>query len=278
MSRVLAIDWSGDLKRGRRRIWLCEVVDGEVRRLEDGRSRDEIAEHLIAEAERDPLFVVGLDFAFSFPAQFLRKRAHRHVASVWAEAERLGERWLQHCPFPFWGKPGKRKPALGLALYRETELDAAWESRAQPMSVFQIGGAGAVGVGSIRGMPVLSRLRDAGFSIWPFDAPALPLVVEIWPRLFMGSLLKSRSDARRRYLAQHLPSVGGAARHDAEASDDAFDALVSAMVMDEHRGDLARLARTTDPRTVLEGEIWRPIGDSPPHWDSAMVTERCRDR
>jgi hypothetical protein len=266
MSRVVAIDWSGDLKHGHRKIWLCEVVGGDVARLENGRAREQIADHLIAEAERDPGFVVGLDFAFSFPAQFLRKRAHRHVASVWAEAERLGERWLRHCPFPFWGKPGKKKPALGQSLYRETELDVAWESRAQPMSVFQIGGAGAVGVGSIRGMPILKRLREAGFSIWPFDAPALPLVVEIWPRLFMGAVLKSRRDARRHYLARSLPTVGGAARDDAEASDDAFDALVSALAMNEHRAALARLAQTTSPRALLEGEIWRPATDAPPHW------------
>jgi hypothetical protein len=188
------------------------------------------------------------------------------VVSVWAEAERLGERWLSHCPFPFWGKPGKKKPALGEALHRETELDAAWESRAQPTSVFQIGGAGAVGVGSIRGMPILKRLREAGFSIWPFDAPALPLVIEIWPRLFMGSVLKSKRDARNRYLTQRLPSVDGEARDAAEASDDAFDALVAAMAMAEHRAALGRLARTTNPRTVIEGEIWRPVIDAPPHW------------
>ena len=40
-----------------------------------------------------------------------------------------------------------------------------------PKSVFQIGGAGSVGTASLRGMPVLQRLREAGFAVWPFDRP-----------------------------------------------------------------------------------------------------------
>ncbi len=169
VERVLAIDWSGAKTGARNKIWLCEVAGGEVLRLESGRSRAEIADHLIEAAERDPRFVVGLDFAFSFPAGFLEKRAHKRVESVWEEAEMLGERWLAHCPNPpFWGKPGKKKPPLGDLLQRKTELAVGAQTRRRPMSVFQIGGAGAVGVGSIRGMPVLRRLRAAGFSIWPF--------------------------------------------------------------------------------------------------------------
>ena len=201
IDRVFAVDWSGDQRTARRKIWLCEVVSGTVRRLENGRSRSEVTNHLLQEASTDPHFVVGLDFAFSFPAAFLRKRAHKRVETVWEEAELLGERWLAHCPNPpFWGKPGKKMPLLGDLLQRTTELAVAEESGLRPFSVFQIGGAGAVGVGSIRGMPELTRLRAGGFSIWPFHEPAFPLAVEIWPRLFMGSVRKSDPEERRRYL------------------------------------------------------------------------------
>ena len=265
-TRVFAIDWSGDRKADRRKIWLCEVADERVLRLENGRSREEVASHLVEEAEREPNFVVGLDFAFSFPVQFLRKRAHQQVGSVWEEAAQFGEDWLAHCPFPFWGKPGKKKPPLGEALYRRTDREIHQDTGSQPMSVMQIGGAGAVGVGSVRGMPVLTQLRAAGFSIWPFDPPSLPLVVEIWPRLFMGNVVKSNPAARMIYLAEHLPALGGAARQAAEGSDDAFDAVVSALAMSASGREFASLVRATDPDTLLEGEVWRPADDPPPSW------------
>lgn len=265
-SRILAIDWSGDRTADRNKIWACEVEDGRVLRLENGRSREEVAHFLVNESLLDPSFVVGLDFAFSFPAQFLRKRAHHEIASVWEEAERLGESWLEHCPFPFWGKPGKKKPRLGQTIYRRTELDVVAATGFQPLSVMQIGGAGAVGVGSIRGMPMLTQLRAAGFSIWPFDPPRLPLVVEIWPRLFMGSVVKGRGDARKVYLAEHHPSLGGAARHAAEESDDAFDAVISALAMNSARHEFAALLEAGDADTLLEGEIWHPAESNPPAW------------
>ncbi len=257
-SRIFAIDWSGDKRAAQRKIWLCEVTGGEVVRLENGRTREAIAEHLIDEAADDPRFVVGFDFAFSFPIGFLEKRAHKRVETVWREAEGLGEKWLTHCPFPFWGKPGRRKPRLGDLLHRRTELEIARELGLSPMSVFQIGGAGAVGVGSIRGMPILDRLRAAGFSIWPFHAPALPAVVEIWPRLFMGRVKKSRAEERVGYLDEHHPGIERRFAEAAGESDDAFDALVSALRMDRHRGALDRLEAARDPVVGLEGAIWRP--------------------
>ena len=265
IQRVIAIDWSGARAAAERRIWLCEAAGGRVLRLECGRSREEVADHLIEEAARDPRFVVGLDFAFSFPAGFLAKRGHRRVETVWQEAEEQGEEWLAECPSPpFWGKPGKRKPRLGAALHRATELALLEATGLRPLSVFQIGGAGAVGVGSIRGMPVLRRLREAGFSVWPFDAPGRPLVVEIWPRLFMGrQVRKSRAGERRRYLETDYPAVAGSARAAAERSDDAFDALVSALAMDRHREAFGRLRRARDVPARLEGAIWRPGAEDP---------------
>lgn len=271
MVRTLAIDWSGDRKAGPEKIWLCEVAGGRVERLENGRSREEIGEHLLEEARRDPAFVVGLDFAFSFPAAFSTKRGHVAVDTVWAEAEELGEDWLAECPSPpFWGKPGKKKPALGRALFRRTDLAVGREFARRPMSVFQIGGAGAVGVGSLRGMPILRSLRRAGFAVWPFDAPdpagGRPLAVEIWPRLFMGTIVKSRRCERARFLDELDSGAGAGATEDrlsgsfraaAERSDDAFDALVSALAMDRRREEFARLEPAIGAETLLEGEIWR---------------------
>ncbi|MCP4203585.1 MAG: DUF429 domain-containing protein [bacterium] len=258
VNRALAIDWSGDRKVGHLKIWLCEVANGQVWRLERGRRREAIASYLIEEADYNPGLVVGLDFAFSFPAAFLEKRKHKGVGTVWKEAEQRGEDWLTHCPFPFWGKPGTTKPSKGTPLLRGTDLAVAEEVGRTPKSVFQIGGPGAVGVGSLRGMPMLRELREAGFSIWPFDPPRLPLVVEIWPRVFMGGVKKSRRDERTRFLDEFCPGVKGSRRSAAEASDDAFDALVSALAMDRHREEFEQLVRAKNPITRLEGEIWRP--------------------
>ncbi len=264
-NRILAVDWSGAARGARRKIWLCEAARGEVRRLENGRARDQIAEHLIAEAERDPNLVAGLDFAFSFPRGFLEKRAHKRVETVWEEAERLGEKWLAHCPFPFWGKPGRKKPPLGDLLHRQTELKVARQTGLRPLSVYQIGGAGVVGVGSIRGMPILGRLRAAGFAIWPFHPPRLPMVVEIWPRLFIGRLTKSAEPERRRFVSERAPGLDGKLREAAAASDDAFDALVSALEMDRWRAELGRLAPARNRAARLEGEIWRPPASTGSH-------------
>ena len=131
------------------------------------------------------------------------------------------------------------------------------------MSAFQIGGTGAVGVGSIRGMPMLRRLHEAGLSIWPFDAPAWPRVVEIWPRIFMGNVTKSRQQARRDFLERNYLGLDPDVRGAAEGSDDAFDALVSAMEMHRNFEELVELAQSLDPTTLLEGEIWRPLSPSP---------------
>ena len=127
-----------------------------------------------------------------------------------------------------------------------------------PKSVFQIGGAGAVGTGSVRGMPYLPQLRQAGFSIWPFD-PASPwTVLEIYPRLMTGPVRKSNLEQRTLYLNAGPWSLPPAHAASIIGSEDAFDAGISALVMHDNLADLALLRPTTDPVTLLEGDVWRP--------------------
>ena len=82
-SRIFAIDWSGDRLNCRRKIWLAEVCRGELVRLENGRNREEIARLLVEEAIEDRRFIVGLDFAFSFPMWFFRKLGVETAFDVW---------------------------------------------------------------------------------------------------------------------------------------------------------------------------------------------------
>ena len=51
--RIIAVDWSGRRQGAGRTIFLAEARDGALVRLESGRDRAQVAEHVIAEAERD---------------------------------------------------------------------------------------------------------------------------------------------------------------------------------------------------------------------------------
>lgn len=199
-----------------------------------------------------------MDFAFSLPGWFLEERGLRSARELWRAVDRKGENWLDRCAPPFWGRPGTTKPDDLPAHYRKTEQEVRQATGAWPKSPFQVGGAGAVGTGSLRGMPHLLELSEGGFSIWPFDEPSLPLVVEIYPRLLTGEVVKSDRDARLAYLRREYLDLAEEHREEAAASEDAFDATVSALVMDARSRELSALEHSPDPVTRLEGAIWRP--------------------
>ena len=271
MKRVIAVDWSGAKAGARSKIWLAEVCAGRLTRLEAGRDRDEVVEHLIEVARADPDMVVGLDFAFAFPRRFAEKSGARSIQELWSLVTEQGEDWLHNCPPPFWGKPGKPRPDLPKHdHYRRTERQAAEMKGATPKSVFQIGGAGAVGTGSIRGMPCLAKLAAAGFSIWPFHevrrrarsasaARRPPLVIEIYPRLLTGKVIKSDFEKRHKYLTNgSFPEIDSALASRATSSEDAFDAAVSAVEMSRHLDEIVALTQSQDATELIEGAIWWP--------------------
>ncbi|MDE2764455.1 MAG: HIT domain-containing protein [Gemmatimonadota bacterium] len=258
MKRVIAVDWSGAKTGAKSRIWLAEVRHGRLARLESGRDRDEVLAHLVADACRDPDVVVGLDFAFSFPRWFAEELGATSVEELWDLVGRQGEEWLRRCRDPFWGwRRGSRKPKHR-ELYRCTEKRAAQQTGATPKSVFQIGGAGQVGTGSIRGMPCLAVLRESGFSIWPFHQVRAPLAIEIYPRLLTGRVTKSDFDARVSYLGERFSEIDYRLASAAASSEDAFDAVVSAMVMSRHVEEISALTRSREPLGLIEGAIWWP--------------------
>lgn len=259
----IAVDWSGARADVRKRLYLAEVRSRRITRLENGRTREELVQHLIDCAARDPRLVVGLDFAFSFPRWFLEHWHVRDARAVWELVAREGESWLQHCPHPFWGRPGIRNPRLARdeSAWRATEGETTRVRGIGPKTVFQVGGAGSVGTGSLRGMPHLRTLQDAGFSIWPFDPPRLPLVVEIYPRDLTGAVTKSSRVARALHVQRSLARESRAIQDLATASEDAFDAAVSAVCMRRHAREFRSLARQRSRLDRLEGRIWRPLRD-----------------
>ena len=244
--RVVAVDWSGRSTGGEETIWLAEARGETLVRLEPGRTREQITDWLLEAASGGSPMIAGLDFAFSLPAWFARAHGCVTGPEVWELAATEGERWLAECPPPFWGRAGTRKPSA-LETRRASDLAGA-------KSPFQIAGAGAVGSGSIRGMPQLTRLRAGGFSVWPFDAAWLPLVVEIYPRAFTGPVVKSRAGARAAALAE-LP-LCEEHRRLAIGSEDAFDAAVSALAMQRRIGELCDLPPARHADAGIEGQIW----------------------
>jgi hypothetical protein len=256
--RVIAIDWSGRAQGEARSIWLAEADDtGALLRLECGRTRKEIGDHIIRLAAGGDEMVVGIDCSFSLPAWFLHDRCYSSARELWEAATEDGERWLGECVSPFWGRPGKPKPLLP-DHFRVTETAIAAVGGIRPKSTFQVGGAGSVGTGSVRAFPVLARLQDAGFAIWPFDERGPRTVVEVWPRLCTGPVVKSDWEARRAYVDSRYPTLPSRPRDATIASEDAFDAAVTALVMATHVHELRALTRPRDDAARLEGWVWSP--------------------
>ncbi|HYW50461.1 MAG TPA: hypothetical protein VE861_07640 [Gemmatimonadaceae bacterium] len=251
----IAIDWSGAVTGAASRIWLASARDGVLTQLDAPGSRDSVRETLLARRQLDEPVLAGLDFAFGLPAWYAAERGWRDIDAVWRAVCDEGESWLRLCAPPFWGRPGTRRPHDAALGHRECERRHA--NGVQPKSVFQVGGAGSVGTGSIRGMPMLTVLRTAGWAVWPFDAAASHTVVEIWPRLFTGAVVKSSAAAREAWLARHHPAVVPEFRAIMVRSEDAFDAGLSAIGMSEM--SLAEaLAVPRDPLTMIEGAICAP--------------------
>jgi len=252
--RALAVDWSGKAQGAERSIWLAEAREGQLVVLECGRTREQLISHLIELARADPEIVVGLDFAFSFPRWWCEARGWANAREVWSAMAAEGEQLLARCEPPFWGRPGKQRPDQDGR--RQTELEG---ERGLAKSVFQVGGAGAVGTGSIRGMPYLLRLAEEGFKVWPFDPVGWPCVVEIYPRALTGEVNKSNHATRLAYLHAKFPDLDAGDVAVAAGSEDAFDAAVSALVMDRHRTEFDALEEAYGTPHAIEGAIWRPI-------------------
>jgi hypothetical protein len=302
MERVVAVDWSGDKGPGQRKklwagVWTAAGAgDGGRVQLEGGRTREELIGWLVELARETPRMVVGVDCCFSFPVWFLQEHGCATVFEFWAKvAAGKGEEWLhrESADGRFWGVAGSRRTGKrpeefcgeGLRrMMRVTDYENKIAVREEggdavraakmfgitPKSPFQIGGSGSVGTGSLRAMPWLMKLREAGFRVWPYEssflgkARARPLLVEMYTRLLTGAVKKSNAAARREYLLNKKKTdaaYAGLSRgvlEKAQGSEDAFDALVCCVEMVRWRAEFAGLRATRDSVLRLEGETWRP--------------------
>jgi hypothetical protein len=189
VQRVVAVDWSGDRSAAgqRRKIWAgvwTATAGGRVHggrvTLEAGRTREELCEWLIALARETPRMVVGVDFCFSYPSWFVEEHRARSAPALWEIVTKHGEHWLSRecADARFWGRIGRqrsgKKPlefcgGQSHRMFRLADLACKVKGRIldpanveavrgiAPKSPFQIGGAGAVGTGTLRGIPMLHR-------------------------------------------------------------------------------------------------------------------------
>ncbi|MEZ4334226.1 MAG: hypothetical protein R3F35_20940 [Myxococcota bacterium] len=256
----IAVDWSG-ARGATARLALAEARDGRLERIECFRDRARVHAAIVARRRSAPRIVVGLDFSFSLPAWYVRRLGLDDAAALWRHVDAEGERWLQDCPWPFWGRPGRKRPDLETPL-RRTESEVAARLKRigpspRPKSTFQIGGAGAVGTGSIRGMPHLSRLRAEGFAVWPFESAGRETVIELYPRALTGPVVKRRPASRAAHLASLRPRIPAALERTMIASEDAFDAGLAALAMSTCGAALLDLP-SGDAVDRIEGRIWMP--------------------
>jgi hypothetical protein len=225
---VVAVDWSGarDERAERAGIATAVVCDTEVD-VRSGRNRAETVEFV---RDLPAPVVVGFDFSFGFPAWVCECRSVTSAVDLWPIVAAEGEQWLATRCAPFHGWAKGDRPT-------DVELLRVTERHVRAKSTFQANGRGTVGTGSLRGIPYLATLRDAGFAVWPFDDARDRTVVEIYPSLL-------------RRLDDHPPA--------SYRSPHERDAVISARVMWEHRESFATLRAATDPVTRLEGEVWTP--------------------
>jgi hypothetical protein len=269
LTRILTVDWSGAGPGHARRLWVAEVHDGRLVALRNGQTRDAVTMQLVAttvsaraQGER---VLLGLDFAFGFPSWYLASRGWTSSANAWATFTSAAVDDVLSAPtFPFWGREPTRTRPTALREESDTPPSRATERSlrdiARPFSVFQLVGAGAVGVGSLRGMATLAALHAAGARVWPFTddvgGPGV-VVAEVWPRLAAPDVIKSNAASRRAAL-QAIANVVTCAPSDLAAaaeSDDAFDALAAASWLWQHRALLTRLPDDSTPEEQREGRI-----------------------
>ena len=289
------IDAAGQRRHIWAGIWTRSAESKVTVKLEAGRTREEVGDWLIELARETPRMVVSIDCCFSFPAWFLEEHGCADMFAFWHKANAgLAEQWLARegdaiaRDERFWGKPHKRPEQFSGEGYRRMFRFADYDNKiAQaleggdaeraakmrgitPKSPFQIGGSGSVGTGSLRAMAILAQLHEAGFCVWPLQSSAIdakspkPLLLEMYTRLMTGPVAKSNADARKQYLAEKRKTdelyapVTRPIIAKALGSEDAFDALVSAIEMSRYAYAFAKLRATSDPELQREGLTWRP--------------------
>ena len=285
VDRVLGVDWSGAATRRGQQIYIAELVrNGEegwaLRSLARAANRDAVGDFLggqcltPAGGWTDVLLpeppapgetvVAGLDFAFGFPASFklpgVGEDWRWEDLVAWCatqdEAEKLDEALLAdpdaRSQFRLPGGPKVETTR------RVTETAAAALGY-HPDSVLNLVGGRQVGRGSIRGLPIIERLREPGdVAVWPFDpaGEASLTLIEVFPRLSLTAPGSKEDPPTRVAQVATWRDQGllfeGDTDYLAAASPDGLDAVAAALGL----ATLKELAAPAVPPGVLAREGW----------------------
>lgn len=241
---IAVVDWSGGGDRGPRpvkdAIWTALARGGASELPVYHRNRavaeDWLSGLVAAELAAGRRLMIGLDFPFGYPAGFAaRVTGVADPLALWDWfAARLpaggGDRFALAAELnglfpgigPFWFNGGAADhPALprkgrdrhghGLAEKRLAEARAAGA-----FTVWQMGGAGAVGSQAMTGLAALARLRarfPGQVAAWPFqplDAPVA--LVEVWPSLAREAIAAAQRPDEIRDAAQVRVTAAAIAR------------------------------------------------------------------
>jgi hypothetical protein len=258
--RVIGVDWSGAGLSQRQEIYVAEATAQDPPRvLSAVRAADRAAVEAFLRSEPlklskawsgwkrpEPLaasetVLVGLDFAFGFPRQFSLPGG----GTAWSW-ERLADwckgfegkmSWRSHCAqSPRWRSSFAGPGGSGAVMHLRRTEEELVKLGERPASVFNLVGAQQVGAGSIRGIPILARLRgDRAAAVWPFDeAASRPItVVEVFPRLWLTAGLGKQHPSHRIEQLRAWEKAGIRLENETElvavASADAMDAVAAAI-------------------------------------------------
>jgi hypothetical protein len=225
--RVIIADWSAanlptSARHRANAVWIgCHDAEGGTEWHHRTRASGEAQLLALIEAAEagGARLLIGLDFAFGYPAGFAAALTGTvRAPAVWrwlagaildgpdnrnnrfAVAARINA-LIPGGPGPFWSHPSNQSwpglparrdgidlAALGLVGARRTEALAP-----PAKSPFMLFNPGAVGSQSLLGLPMLHRLAQRpGVAVWPFaDASSAPVVLaEVYPSLLAGPVAR----------------------------------------------------------------------------------------
>jgi hypothetical protein len=175
-------------------------------------------EHVLVDATtKNQVVLIGLDHNFGFPVGFAKQVVTGHVMGWFEQFNCLTEKrrlvnlgprnWADlinqklSIPAlrekgPFWG-PNFNPSRKPVRMFSKLQMSARRlvEERCHGMkSIFQLGGAGSVGLQSLHGMVQLFKIiefcrrQNIPVHIWPFDGWNVPqnkhLIIEIYPAIY----------------------------------------------------------------------------------------------